>query len=135
MTEVSGQGPIPAPSQAPSPAPSLEGCLAALAASDGVHAVVLADRAGQLIGAAGSPTGAAMLGAETACLASASDELGQELRRGDAQGLILEHERGLVLVSVLGESAVLTLVLDEPAALGKARYYVKKAAPDLLRVL
>jgi predicted regulator of Ras-like GTPase activity (Roadblock/LC7/MglB family) len=36
---------------------------------------------------------------------------------------------------VLGESAVLTLVLDEPAALGKARYYVKKAAPDLLRVL
>jgi predicted regulator of Ras-like GTPase activity (Roadblock/LC7/MglB family) len=96
---------------------------------------VLADRAGQLIGAAGSPAGAAMLGAETACLASASDELGQELRRGDAQGLILEHERGLVLVSVLGESAVLTLVLDEPAALGKARYYVKKAAPDLLRVL
>jgi predicted regulator of Ras-like GTPase activity (Roadblock/LC7/MglB family) len=114
---------------------SLEGCLAALAASDGVHAVVLADRGGQLIGAAGSPAGATILGAQTACLASASDELGSELRRGDVQGLILEHERGLVLVSVLGESAVLTLVLDEPAALGKARYYVKKAAPDLLRVL
>ncbi|HEY7601813.1 MAG TPA: response regulator [Methylomirabilota bacterium] len=123
------------PTPVPIVVPSLEGCLAALAASDGVHAVVLADRAGQLIGAAGSPAGAAMLGAETACLASASDELGQELRRGDVQGLILEHERGLVLVSVLGESAVLTLVLDEPAALGKARYYVKKAAPDLLRVL
>ena len=43
--------------------------------------------------------------------------------------------RGLVLVSVLGETAVLTLVLDEPAALGKARYYVKKAVPDLLRAL
>ena len=127
--------PARAATMAPSEAPSLEGCLAALAASDGVHAVVLADRAGQLIGTAGSPAGAAMLGAETACLASASDELGSELQRGDVQGLILEHERGLVLVSVLGQSGVLTLVLDEPAALGKARYYVKRAVPDLLRVL
>ncbi len=125
----------PAATVAPSPALSLEGCLAALAASDGVHAVVLADRGGQLIGTAGSPAGAAMLGAETACLASASDELGSELRRGAVQGLILEHEHGLMLVSVLGESAVLTLVLDEPASLGKARYYIKKAVPDLLRVL
>jgi predicted regulator of Ras-like GTPase activity (Roadblock/LC7/MglB family) len=88
-----------------------------------------------LIGAAGSAADATMLGAETACLVSAVDELGAGLRRGDAQGLILEHGRGLVLVSVLGESAVLTLVLDEPAALGKARYYVKKIAPDLQRAL
>jgi CheY-like chemotaxis protein len=129
----------PAPSLAPgpafSPATSLEGCLAALAAAEGVHAVVLADRAGRLIGTAGSTADAAMLGAETACLVPASDELGAGLRRGDVQGLILEHGRGLVLVSVLGESAVLTLVLDEPAALGKARYYVKKVALDLQRVL
>jgi CheY-like chemotaxis protein len=131
--------PSPAPRLAPtpavSPAPSLEGCLAALAAAEGVHTVVLADRGGRLIGAAGSSAGAAILGAETACLVSACEELGTELQRGDVQGLILEHGRGLVLVSVLGESAVLTLVLDEPAALGKARYYVKKVAPDLLRVL
>jgi CheY-like chemotaxis protein/predicted regulator of Ras-like GTPase activity (Roadblock/LC7/MglB family) len=125
----------PAPSVASSPATSVEGCLAALAAAEGVHAVVLADRGGRLIGAAGSSTDAAMLGAETACLVSASDELGAGLRRGDVQGLILEHGRGLVLVNVLGESAVLTLVLDEPAALGKARYYVKKVVPDLLEVL
>jgi CheY-like chemotaxis protein len=137
--------PVPSPASSPvpslalgpasSPATSLEGCLAALAAAEGVHSVVLADRAGRLIGVAGSSTDAALLGAETACLVSASDELGAGLRRGDVQGLILEHGRGLVLVSVLGESAVLTLVLDEPAALGKARYYVKKVAPDLQRVL
>jgi predicted regulator of Ras-like GTPase activity (Roadblock/LC7/MglB family) len=35
----------------------------------------------------------------------------------------------------VGAAAVLTLVLDEPAALGKARYYVKKAVPDLLGAL
>jgi predicted regulator of Ras-like GTPase activity (Roadblock/LC7/MglB family) len=66
---------------------------------------------------------------------SASDELGVELGGGQVQGLILEQGRGLVLLSAVGESGVLTMVLDEPAALGKARYYVKKAVPELLRVL
>jgi predicted regulator of Ras-like GTPase activity (Roadblock/LC7/MglB family) len=115
--------------------PSLDGCLAGLAGAEGVHSVVLADRGGHLIGSAGDTSAAAALGALTACLVSASDELGAELERGGVQGLIFEHVRGLVLVSSVGESAVLTLVLDEPAALGKARYYVKKAVPDLLGVL
>jgi CheY-like chemotaxis protein/predicted regulator of Ras-like GTPase activity (Roadblock/LC7/MglB family) len=114
---------------------TLEGCLASLAQAEGVHAVVLADRDGRTIGAAGNAGAAGMLGAMTACLASASDELGVELGRGDLQGLILEHGKGLVLVSVVGDGAVLALVLDEPAALGKARYYVKKAVPDLLGAL
>ena len=117
------------------PAPTLEGCLSGLAAAEGISSVVLADRGGQLIGTAGNGSDAATLGALTGCLASASDELGEELGRGEVQGLILEHARGLVLVSTVGESAVLTIVLDEPAALGKARYYVKKAVPDLLGVL
>jgi CheY-like chemotaxis protein len=125
-----------APARLPErPAPTLDGCLAGLAAAEGVHSVVLADRSGHLLGAAGDPSAAATLGALTACLVSASDELGAELERGGVQGLIFEHARGLVLVSNVGESAVLTLVLDEPAALGKARYYVKKAVPDLLGAL
>jgi CheY-like chemotaxis protein len=116
-------------------APSLEGSLTALAAAEGVHSVVLADRGGQLIGSAGHARDAAMLGALAACLVSAADEFGEELGRGEGQGLILEHGRGLVVVSTVGELAVLTVMLDEPAALGKVRYYVKKAVPDLLRVL
>src|SRR5262245_6651939 len=127
---------IPAPCPLPMrTAPTLEGCLTTLAAAEGVHSVVLVDRDGRLIGTTGPAGDAATLGALSACLASASDELGGELGRGDVQGLILEHGRGLVLVSVVGDAAVLTLVLDEPAALGKARYYVKKAVPDLLEVL
>jgi hypothetical protein len=116
-------------------APTLEGCLTGLAAADGVHSVVLVDREGQVIGAAGNGGAAAALGAMTACLMSASDELGVELGGGHVQGLILEQGRGLVLLSAVGESGVLTIVLDEPAALGKARYYVKRAVPELLRVL
>jgi CheY-like chemotaxis protein len=117
------------------PGVTLEGCLAGLVAAEGVHSVVLSDREGRLIGAAGSAGDAATLGAMSACLASASDEVGDEIGRGDFQGLILEHGKGLVLVSVVGDAAVLTVVLDEPAALGKARYYVKKAVPDLLGVI
>jgi CheY-like chemotaxis protein/predicted regulator of Ras-like GTPase activity (Roadblock/LC7/MglB family) len=128
--------PVPATSAgAMRPVVTLEGCLAGLAHAEGVHAVILTDRGGRLIGTAGGADDAVMLGALTACLASASDEVGDELGRGDLQGLILEHGKGLVLVSVLGDTAVLTVVLDEPAALGKARYYVKKAVPDLLGVL
>src|SRR5262249_36174136 len=117
------------------PTLSLDSCLAGLAAAEGVQSVVLADPSGRLIGTAGTCSDAATLGALTACLFSASDELGAELSRGGAQGLILELGRGLVLVSDVGESALLTMVLDEPAALGKARYYVKRAVPDLLGVL
>ena len=134
-TRADGVG-ASAPARLPErPVPTLDGCLAGLAAAEGVHTVVLADRHGHLIGSAGNASGAATLGALTACLVSASDELGAELERGGVQGLIFEHARGLVLVSNVGEAAVLTLVLDEPAALGKARYYVKKAVPDLLGAL
>jgi CheY-like chemotaxis protein/predicted regulator of Ras-like GTPase activity (Roadblock/LC7/MglB family) len=127
---------VAAPPRLPErPVPSLDGCLAGLAGAEGVHSVVLADRGGHLIGSAGDTSAAVTLGALAACLVSASDELGAELERGGVQGLIFEHARGLVLVSNVGESAVLTLVLDEPAALGKARYYVKKAVPDLLGAL
>jgi CheY-like chemotaxis protein/predicted regulator of Ras-like GTPase activity (Roadblock/LC7/MglB family) len=127
---------LPVPPPAPArPKPTVESCLAGLFAAEGVHAVVLADRGGRLIGAAGGTSDAATLGALTACLASASDEVGDEIGRGGVQGMILEHGKGLILVSVVGDAAVLTLVLDEPAVLGKARYYVKKAVPDLLGVL
>ena len=134
---VRSDGLVPGASARPPerPVPTLDGCLSGLAAAEGVHSVVLADRSGHLIGSAGDTSAAATLGALTACLVSASDELGAELDRGGVQGLIFEHARGLVLVSNVGESAVLTLVLDEPAALGKARYYVKKAVPDLLGAL
>jgi CheY-like chemotaxis protein/predicted regulator of Ras-like GTPase activity (Roadblock/LC7/MglB family) len=120
---------------APAAPPSLEECLSRLAAADGVHSVILADREGRLIATSGGADGVATLAALTACLASAGDELCGELGRGELHGLILEQGRGLVLVSVLGDAAVLTLVLDEPAALGKARYYVKRAAPELLGAL
>jgi CheY-like chemotaxis protein/predicted regulator of Ras-like GTPase activity (Roadblock/LC7/MglB family) len=117
------------------PAPSLERSLAGLAAGEGVRAVVLADRAGLLMGAAGDTRGAALLGAMVGCLASAADELGAEAGRGSIQGLIVELDRGLALVSTVGASALLTLLLDEPAALGKARYQLKKTVPELLELV
>jgi CheY-like chemotaxis protein len=131
----SASAPVNGAAAPTAPPVTLEGCLAGLAQADGVRSVVLADRDGRLIGTAGAASDAATLGALTACLACASDEVGQELACGDLQGLILEHGKGLVLVSVVADMAVLTLVLDEPAALGKARYYVKKVLPDLIGVL
>src|SRR5262245_22433300 len=126
-TPARPDGGVSAVAARPAAHSTLDSCLAGLAAAEGVQSVVLADRGGYLIATAGNGSDAVTLGALTACLASASDELGSELSRGGVRGFIVELGSGLVLVSNVGETALLTMVLDEQAALGKARYYVKKA--------
>jgi hypothetical protein len=49
-------------------------------------------------------------------------------------GLIAEYEGGLILVNMAGAGAILATVLCDPTLLGKVRYYVKMALPELLKV-
>jgi predicted regulator of Ras-like GTPase activity (Roadblock/LC7/MglB family) len=49
--------------------------------------------------------------------------------------LILEYDAGVVLLNAVGTGAMLAVVLGDPAVLGKVRYHVKKALPDLVRAL
>jgi CheY-like chemotaxis protein len=116
--------------------PGLAGALASLAALAGVRLAVVADREGFLVETAGAPDATAeVAGALAACLAESSEGLGRELGQGALQGLILEYERGLVLLQGLGPRALLAVQLQDPAALGKVRYYARKAVPELLRAL
>jgi CheY-like chemotaxis protein/predicted regulator of Ras-like GTPase activity (Roadblock/LC7/MglB family) len=102
----------------------------------GVSLTALIDREGALMEAAGGllPE-AALAGALASCLVGSTDGVGQALAQGRLQSVILEYDAGVVLLNAVGEGAMLAIVLGDPAVLGKVRYHVKKALPDLIRAV
>jgi CheY-like chemotaxis protein/predicted regulator of Ras-like GTPase activity (Roadblock/LC7/MglB family) len=110
--------------------------LAQFAAMDGVQWAVLADREGFVVEATtNAGVDADVAAALSACLAESSDGLGRELGRGTLHGIILEYEKGMVVVYGAGASGLLAVGLSESSVLGKVRYFAKKALPELARVL
>ena len=127
----------PAPASAPESPGGIKERLASLAATPGVRFVVLADREGFLIESAGDLSSETdeVAGALASCLAEASDGIGRELGQGQLLGTILEYEAGTLLLQAVGPEALLAVLVDEPGALGKIRYYVRKIVPELARIL
>jgi predicted regulator of Ras-like GTPase activity (Roadblock/LC7/MglB family) len=102
----------------------------------GVSLTALIDREGALMEVAGGLLPEAELaGALAACLVEATDGVGRALTQGRLQSLILEYDSGVVLLNAVGAGAMLAVVLGDPAVLGKVRYHVKKALPDLVRAV
>jgi CheY-like chemotaxis protein len=149
---VTAPAPVAAPAPIAAPAPtvasaapissapadqSLKQRLQGLAGIRGVRFVVLADREGFLIETAGelSPEADEVAGALASCLADASDGIGRELGQGQLVGTILEYEAGTLLLHGIGDSALLAVLVGDQGALGKVRYYVRKAVPELVRAL
>src|SRR5882672_916897 len=119
---------------APAPGPDLKTLLAGVAELPGVSLTALIDREGALMEAAGGLLPEAELaGALAACLVESTDGVGRALTQGRLQSLILEYDAGVVLLNAVGAGAMLAVVLGDPAVLGKVRYHVKKALPDLVR--
>jgi CheY-like chemotaxis protein len=114
--------------------PDLKATLAQLAAMPGVRLAALVDREGFLIETAGElGVGAEVAGALAACLAESSEGIGHEMGQGGLLSMILDYEAGMVLLHRAGPAAILAVVLTDQTALGKVRYYVKRALPELLR--
>jgi CheY-like chemotaxis protein/predicted regulator of Ras-like GTPase activity (Roadblock/LC7/MglB family) len=121
---------------APAPGPDLKLLLAGVAELAGVSLTALIDREGALMEVAGGLLPEAELaGALAACLVEATDGVGRALTQGRLQSLILEFDAGVVLLNAVGAGAMLAVVLSDPAVLGKVRYHVKKALPDLVRAV
>jgi len=128
--------PVVSPVKALPSGADLKGVLGKLAALPAVALSVIVDREGFLIESAGEMMlEADVAGALAACLAESSEGVGRELRLGRFQSIILEYETGLVLLHGLDSTAMLAMVLRDAAVLGKVRYYVKKALPELLAAL
>jgi len=129
------QDPVPDTSAAQTP-PDLKGVLAQFAGVAGVRLAAVIDREGFLVQAAGEGTADAELAwALASAVAEASEGIGGELGQGLLQALVLEYEGGIVLLHGVRSSAMLAVVLNDPTVLGKVRYSVKRALPELLRAL
>ncbi len=114
----------------------LKTLLAGVAELAGVSLTALIDREGALVEVAGGLLPEAdLVGALAACLVESTDGVGRALTQGRLQSLILEYDAGVVLLNAVGTGAMLAVVLGDPAVLGKVRYHVKKALPDLVRAL
>src|SRR5687768_9133031 len=120
----------------PPPTDAAAAILAQFAAMDGVQWAVLSDREGFVVEATtNAGIDAEVAAALSACLAESSDGLGKELGRGALQSIILEYEKGMVVVYGAGPGGLLAVGLTEPAVLGKVRYFAKKSLPELTRSL
>lgn len=120
----------------PEPTPDLKACLDQVATLPGVALVALVDREGFLIESAGEAAANAQAAwAWASCLAESSEAIGSELGQGRLQAVILESEGGVVLLNAIGPSALLAVGLHDPTVLGKVRYSLKRALPELLRAL
>ena len=128
--------PVAVVAPAPAPGPDLKTLLAGVAELAGVSLTALIDREGALMEVAGGLLPEAELaGALAACLVESTDGVGRALTQGRLQSLILEYDAGVVLLNAVGAGAMLAVVLGDPAVLGKVRYHVKKALPDLVRAV
>jgi CheY-like chemotaxis protein/predicted regulator of Ras-like GTPase activity (Roadblock/LC7/MglB family) len=124
---------------APEPAAPVGDSVAAIlkqfTAMDGVQWAVLADREGFVVEAtANAGVDADIAAALSACLAESSEGLGRDLGRGTLHGIILEYEKGMIVVYGAGKAGLLAVGLTESSVLGKVRYFAKKALPELTRV-
>lgn len=120
----------------PETLPDLKSVLEQLVAMPGVSLAALVDREGFLIEASGElGVGAEVAGALAACLAESSEGIGREMGQGPLSSMILDYEAGMLLLHAAGPSALLAVVLKDPTALGKVRYYVKKSLPELGRLV
>ena len=128
---VTGRPPAPL-----APAPDLRTALEQFMTASGADWAALSDREGFLIETAGAPgSEAEIASAMAACLVESSEGIGRELGRGGLGAMLVEYEKGSVLLHTVGSTAVLAVMLKDAAALGKVRYYVKRFLPDLARLI
>jgi CheY-like chemotaxis protein/predicted regulator of Ras-like GTPase activity (Roadblock/LC7/MglB family) len=119
-----------------STAVSVSTVLSQFAALPGVELAALVDREGFVVeSTAPTKLDTEVAGAFASCLAESTEGIGRELERGNLHGMILEYERGMVVLHSVGSAAILGIVLGDPASLGKVRYLVKKVITDLQKAV
>jgi predicted regulator of Ras-like GTPase activity (Roadblock/LC7/MglB family) len=107
--------------------PTIRDLVAAIRARDGVEAAVVLGRDGLLIDSQSIPNlDAEHVGAHVPSIIQFADELGGAAARGNLQTAVLEHERGLAVISCLSADAVLLVLLQPSANLGQLLYELRR---------
>ena len=75
------------------------------------------------------------IGAVISTAIGSNEVMGTELEVGDFSQSMVEFAGGVIVTSLVGESAILATVADLQAPLGNVRYQVKKRLPEIERLL
>lgn len=75
------------------------------------------------------------VGAMSAALLSLGDRAGKELARGDIDRIMIQGEKGYVIMTSSGEEAVLTIMAKPNAKLGLIFLDIKRAAEALSKLI
>jgi predicted regulator of Ras-like GTPase activity (Roadblock/LC7/MglB family) len=104
---------------------------------DGITTAVVVGRDGFVIEGVtgGGRLDTEAVGAVISTGIGSSEVMGRELRLGDMAQAMMEYKDGIIVMTLLGDAAVLAVVADLKANLGNIRFQVKKRAPDILRTL
>jgi predicted regulator of Ras-like GTPase activity (Roadblock/LC7/MglB family) len=107
--------------------PSIRDLVAAIRQREGVDAAVVLGRDGVLIdGQLTEGLDADDIAARIPAILSSADELGVAANRGELLTAVLEHRRGLAIVSVLTTDAVLLVLMSPGAAVGQLLLEIRR---------
>ena len=77
----------------------------------------------------------ARIAAMAAAMLSLGDKISMELGRGDMDEFYIKGDQGFVLLTSVGEDAVLAALVTENAKLGLIFLELRRAAKDLMRII
>ena len=107
--------------------PTIRDLVGALRRRDGVDAAVVLGRDGLLIDSeTASDVDAESVAALVPSIVAAADEFGAQSGRGALTTAILEHAHGVALVSVLSNDAILLVLAQPNANVGKLLFELRR---------
>ena len=107
--------------------PSIRDLVGTIRQREGVDAAVVLGRDGLLIDGQSVPgVDVEGLAALIPAIIAPSDELGNAASRGSLLTAVLEHEGGLMIVSVLNSDAILVVVVRSDANVGPLLYEIRR---------
>jgi len=116
---------------------NLREVLTALSRAKGINTAVVASRDGFVID--GATRGGALdtdaVGAVISTGIGSSEVMGREMGVGRMAQTMIEYEGGIIMISFVGDDAMLAVVADLEAQLGGIRFQVKKFMPYILEAL
>jgi len=106
---------------------SIRDLVAALRQRDGVDAAVVLGRDGLVIDSQTlDGLNAEDVAARIPSIIGPADDLGAAAARGEVVTVVLEHQRGLAIVSVLSAEAILLVLVQPSADIGQLLYEIRR---------
>ncbi len=107
--------------------PTIRELVGAIAQRDGVEATILLGRDGLIIdGRTSAGLDAEHLAAHVPALVTAAEELSAQGSRGGLVTAVLEHERGMAIVSTLSSEATLLVLVHSSANVGSLLFDLRR---------